>query len=145
MTTTINLEAYTQLLTQYQPRVITTEAENEAAIAVCLELEHRARSPEEDSMLALLVTLIEKFETEHYPIPPSSPHSILKHLMEEAEVKQEDLVGVIGSRGVVSEVVHGKRSISKAQANALAQFFGSDTEVVVSYNPFPIYIVANIC
>jgi HTH-type transcriptional regulator / antitoxin HigA len=33
------------------------------------------------------------------------------------------LVGVIGSRGVVSEIVNGKRSISKAQAKALGQLF----------------------
>jgi HTH-type transcriptional regulator / antitoxin HigA len=132
MTPTLNLQAYTQLLTQHQPRVITTEAENEAAIAVCLELEHRSgRTPEEDSMLAVLVMLIEKFETEQYPIPQSTPHSILKHLMEEAEVKQEDLVGILGSRGVVSEVVHGKRSISKAQAKALAQFFHVDVALFI--------------
>ncbi len=132
MTPTINLEAYTQLLTQYKPRVISTESENEVAIAVCLELEHRPeRTPEEDSMLALLVTLIEKFETEHYPILQSSPHSILKHLMEEAEIKQEDLVGIIGSRGVVSEVVHGKRSISKAQAKALAEFFQVEVSLFI--------------
>ncbi|MDJ0745146.1 MAG: hypothetical protein QNJ32_17550 [Xenococcaceae cyanobacterium MO_167.B27] len=38
--------------------------------------------------------------------------------MEANNIKQENLVGVIGSRGVVSEVVNGKRSISKAQAFA---------------------------
>jgi HTH-type transcriptional regulator / antitoxin HigA len=32
-------------------------------------------------------------------------------------------VGIIGSKGVVSEVVNGKRSISKAQAKALGEFF----------------------
>jgi HTH-type transcriptional regulator / antitoxin HigA len=132
MTLTINLDSYAQLLTQYKPKVIATEAENEAAIAACLELEHRAeRTPEEEAVLALLVTLIEKFEAEQYPIPVSTPHSVLNHLMEEAEVKQEDLVGVIGSRGVVSEVVHGKRSISKAQAKALAQFFQVEVSLFI--------------
>jgi HTH-type transcriptional regulator / antitoxin HigA len=33
------------------------------------------------------------------------------------------LVGVIGSSGVVSEVINGKRSISKAQAKALGEYF----------------------
>ena len=47
----------------------------------------------------------------------------LKDSMEAGGIKQENLVGVIGSRGVVSEVVNGKRSISKAQAKALAEFF----------------------
>ena len=45
------------------------------------------------------------------------------HLIEARDIRQEDLVGVIGSRGVVSEVVNGKRRISKADAKALGEFF----------------------
>ena len=48
---------------------------------------------------------------------------MLLHLMEARNMKQEELVGVIGSRGVVSEIVNGKRSISKAQAKTLGQLF----------------------
>jgi HTH-type transcriptional regulator / antitoxin HigA len=43
--------------------------------------------------------------------------------MEARNIKQEELVGVIGSRGVVSEIVNGKRSISKAQAKVLGELF----------------------
>jgi HTH-type transcriptional regulator / antitoxin HigA len=39
---------------------------------------------------------------------------MLKHLMEARDLIQEDLVGVMGSRGVVSEVMNGKRNISNA-------------------------------
>ena len=56
---------------------------------------------------------------------------MLLHLMESNDVKQESLVGVIGSRGVVSEVVNGKRSISKAQAKALAEFFSVDVGLFI--------------
>ncbi len=124
MTRTFNPESYASLLAHYQPRVIETESENEAMIALAEELEHRPnRTPEEDTLLELLVTLIEKFEEEHYPLPEGDPHSMLLHLMEARALNQEALVGVIGSRGVVSEVVNGKRSISKAQAKALGEFF----------------------
>jgi HTH-type transcriptional regulator/antitoxin HigA len=54
---------------------------------------------------------------------PSSPHDILQHLMESSGTRQADLVGIIGSSGVVSEVVNGKRAISKAQAKALGEYF----------------------
>ncbi len=74
-------------------------------------------------MYLLLVTLIEAYEAEHYPIESSSPHEILQHLMASSGTRQADLVGVIGSSGVVSEVVNGKRAISKAQAKALADYF----------------------
>ena len=53
----------------------------------------------------------------------SAPYEILQHLMESSGTRQADLVGVIGSSGVVSEVVNGKRSISKAQAKALGEYF----------------------
>jgi HTH-type transcriptional regulator/antitoxin HigA len=44
---------------------------------------------------------------------------------------QEDLVGVIGSRGVVSEVMNGKRSISNTQAKALGDFFSVEPSLFI--------------
>jgi HTH-type transcriptional regulator / antitoxin HigA len=100
-----------------------TLAENEAAILLAESLEHRQRNPEEEALLELLVILIEKFEETSYPLPNIEPNKILLHLMEAQNMKQEALVGVIGSRGVVSEIVNGKRSISKAQAKILGELF----------------------
>ena len=132
MTLTINPSDYAQLLAKYQPKVISTEAENDRAIELAHELEHKSdRTNEESAILELLVTLIEKFEDEQYPLEEGTPHSMLLHLMESNDIKQENLVGVIGSRGVVSEVVNGKRSISKAQAKALAEFFSVDVGLFI--------------
>ncbi len=71
----------------------------------------------------MLVILVEAYETENYPIDQSAPHEILQHIMEASGTRQADLVGIIGSSGVVSEVVNGRRSISKAQAKALSEYF----------------------
>ncbi len=132
MTRTLNPDAYASLLAQYRPKVIETEAENDATIALAEELEHRQEpTPEEKALLELLVRLIERFEEDHYPIPEGTPLSMLLHLMEARDLKQEDLVGVIGSRGVISEVVNGKRSISKAQAKSLAEFFHVDAGLFI--------------
>lgn len=120
---TINRNVYGDLLAQHQPKAIETEAENEAAIMLAESLEHRQRTPEEDALLELLIILIEKFEDASYPVPNIEPNRMLLHLMEARNMKQEELVGVIGSRGVVSEIVNGKRSVSKAQAKALGQLF----------------------
>jgi HTH-type transcriptional regulator / antitoxin HigA len=120
---TINRSVYGDLLAQHQPKPIENEAENEAAIILAESLEHRQRTPEEDALLELLIILIEKFEETSYPVPNVEPNRMLLHLMEARNMKQEELVGVIGSRGVVSEIVNGKRSISKAQAKALGQLF----------------------
>lgn len=120
---TINRNVYGDLLAQHQPKAIETEAENEAAIILAESLEHRQRTPEEDALLELLIILIEKFEETSYPLPNLESDRMLLHLMEARNMKQEELVGVIGSRGVVSEIVNGKRSTSKAQARVLGELF----------------------
>lgn len=133
MTLTFDRETYAELLAQSQPKVIASDDENEKAIALAEELSHRPeRSLEEDALLELLIALIEKFEDENYPIPVTSPLEILKHLMEARDLIQENLVGVIGSRGVVSEVMNGKRSISKAQAKALGEFFSVEPSLFIA-------------
>jgi HTH-type transcriptional regulator / antitoxin HigA len=120
---TINRNVYGDLLAQHQPKAIETEAENGAAIILAESLEHRQRTPEEDALLELLIILIEKFEETSYPLPNLESDKMLLHLMDARNMKQEELVGVIGSRGVVSEIVNGKRSISKAQAKVLGELF----------------------
>ena len=119
----INRNVYGDLLAQHQPKAIENEAENEAAILLAESLEHRQRTPEEDALLELLIILIEKFEETSYPLPNLKSDRMLRHLMDARNMKQEELVGVIGSRGVVSEIVNGKRSISKAQAKVLGELF----------------------
>lgn len=124
MTPIINGKVYGDLLRIAKPRVMTTEVENQQVLIQVEKLMAIAdRTTEQDELLDLLVVLVEKFEDEYYPIDDASPHDILLHLMEENNLKQADLVGVLGSRGVVSEVVNGKRQISKNQAKALSDFF----------------------
>lgn len=78
-------------------------------------MEHkRDRTPEEDTLLTLLVALIEKFEQDYYPPPEANPPSMLLHLMKAQNIHQKDLIGVIDSdENIVFEVVDGKRHISK--------------------------------
>jgi HTH-type transcriptional regulator/antitoxin HigA len=83
------------------------------------------------ALLELLATLVENYESEHYPMPNASPDEVLAHLMEARKLKQIDLVGILGSKGVVSEVVNGKRGISKAQAKALGKFFHVSPELFI--------------
>jgi HTH-type transcriptional regulator/antitoxin HigA len=124
MTLTFDRDAYASLLAEFQPRAILTEEENERALATVEKLMAlKDRTPEQCVLLELLVTLIEKFEDEHYQLNASTPHSLLQHLMEARDLKQSDLVGILGSKGVTSEVINGKRGISKAQAKSLGEFF----------------------
>jgi HTH-type transcriptional regulator / antitoxin HigA len=116
--------AYGSLLAEVTPMVIETEAEYDRALAVAEQLTFAKNlTLEQRTLYKLLVMLIEAYEAEHYPMGKSTPHEILQHIMESSGTRQSDLVGVIGSSGVVSEVVNGQRSISKAQAKALGDYF----------------------
>ncbi|MEH2233554.1 MAG: helix-turn-helix domain-containing protein [Nostoc sp.] len=130
MTRTFNPESYAKLLAEYQPKIITTEEENEQAIALALTLDHRPnRTPEEEMLLQLLVTLIEKFEENYYQIPQGTPNSMLIHLMEARDITAEALAEVIGSLEVVLQIVNGDRTISKTQAETLADYFHVDVSL----------------
>lgn len=130
MTRTFDAKSYTDLLVRYQPKLIETEAENDAAIALAQDLEHRAtRTPEEDVFLELLITLIEKFETENYPIPVGNPSLILRHLMEARELEIFDLVSILGTETEVSEILTDQRVIKVDEARKLAEFFHVDASL----------------
>ena len=124
MTITLDRNNYPQLLAQFVPQAIDSEAEYDRALEIAERLTFKQdRTEAEIKFLKLLVVLIEDYEAEHYPMDDVAPHELLQHLMESNHTRQADLVGLIGSRGVVSEVVNGKRAISKAQAKALGEFF----------------------
>jgi HTH-type transcriptional regulator / antitoxin HigA len=132
MIRTFNTESYGQLLAKYQPKTIATEAENEQAIALSLELEYRPhRTPEENVLLELLVTLIEKFEETHYPIPKGTPHSMLEHLMDARGLTVEGLAEVVGSVQVASEMLKGDRAIDPSEAEIIAKYFHVDASLFV--------------
>jgi HTH-type transcriptional regulator/antitoxin HigA len=80
-------------------------------------------TPEEDELLDLLVDLIHDFEEKAYPIPKSEPHKMVAFLLEQRGLAPKDLWPVLGSKSRVSEILAGKRSISKDQAKKLAEFF----------------------
>lgn len=127
MIRTFDATSYTDLLVQYQPKPIATEAENDAAIALACELEHRpVRSPESELFLELLITLIEKFEADNYPITAGDSASMLRHLMDARDLGKSDLIPLLGTEKAVDEIIVNRRTIEIDQARKLADFFGVD-------------------
>jgi HTH-type transcriptional regulator/antitoxin HigA len=124
---------YKKLLRRTMPVVIQPEAEYERSIEEINRLMSKGISsglePEEDRFLMLLVKLVKDYEKEKHPIPSLPPHEVLQYLMEEEGIKQKDLLHIFKSNGITSEVVNGKRSISKAQAKSLAEYFNVSVEL----------------
>ncbi len=130
---TINPARYKRLLSKAMPIAIESEEDNERMLAIAEKLMAKGEnlSPEQGALLRLLATLIQDFEERYYQPREATPLEILHHLMDARELKQSDLVEVFGSKGITSEVINGKRSISKAQAKALAKFFGVSVELFI--------------
>lgn len=122
---------YRKLVAKALPAVVETETENERLLAIVEPMMRRELSPEEERLFDLLVKLIEDFEQRHYPMGQSSPLETLQFLMEQRGLRQRELVPLFGSSGVASEVINGRRAISKKQAKALGEFFHVSPELFI--------------
>ncbi|MGH9430960.1 MAG: helix-turn-helix domain-containing protein [Terriglobia bacterium] len=133
-TQTLNPIAYGKLLAKVQPHAIKDEAEYDRVVAEVGRLIARGEeslSPEENSLLEVLSILIEECDREHYPLSPSQPHRMLEFLMKQRGLEPHDLWPVLGSKSRVSEILSGKRAISKAQAKKLAEFFHVSVDLLI--------------
>ena len=74
------------------------------------------------SLLDTLGTLLEAYEEQHYAIPDATGAGVLEYLMEEHGLTQSQLPEV-GSQGVVSEVLNGKRELNVRQIRELSKRF----------------------
>jgi HTH-type transcriptional regulator/antitoxin HigA len=133
-TTTIELDGktYGRLLERTLPHVIHTDEECERLTNELMRLDETERpSPEENELAELLTILIGEYEERRYPIRKAGPRETLQHLMEARNLTQKDLWKIFGSKGITSEVFHGKRAISKAQAKKLGQYFHVSVELFI--------------
>lgn len=130
----IDAQAYARLLARALPKRIETEGENERALAVVREIMRKGEgneTPEEGALLDLLFPLIQAFEEDAYPIPDAAPHQVIAHLLEAKGLPASALLPIFGSRGHVSDVLHGRRGITAAKAKALGEFFHVSAEVFI--------------
>jgi HTH-type transcriptional regulator/antitoxin HigA len=81
-------------------------------------------------LLDTLGTLVHAYEEKHHALPDSSGAEMLSFLMEEHGLTQSELPEV-GSQGVVSEILHGKRELNLRQVRALAKRFHVSPAVFV--------------
>jgi len=79
----------------------------------------------------LLALLIEEYEKERYKIESPDPISAIKIRMEEMELKQKDLIGIIGSKGIVSEVLNKKRKLTVEMIRKLSEKLNITANVLV--------------
>jgi HTH-type transcriptional regulator/antitoxin HigA len=116
---------------------IRKEREYDAAVALLNALVDEVGDNAKDARYRLIETLsvlIEAYDREHHSLPEASGVEVLRYLMEQHGLTQKDLPE-IGSQGVVSEVLAGRRRLNVRQIQALATRFGVDAGAFIDGSP----------
>ena len=85
----------------------------------------------EGDELEILVLLIEKYEERHWAIAIPDPIEAIKYRMEEMNLKQKDLISIIGSKSKVSEVLNRKIGLSLSMISNLSSRLHIPLEVLI--------------
>jgi HTH-type transcriptional regulator / antitoxin HigA len=79
----------------------------------------------------VLAILVEAYEEEHFPIDPPDPIEAIRFRLEQQGLDTKALIGVIGSRSRVYEVMRGKRALSLQMIRRLHQRFGIPADMLI--------------
>ena len=112
-------------------RPIRNESDYDAALAEIDGLMGVAPGTVEAEKLGILVTLVERYEAEHWSIDPPDPIAAIRHIMEARGFGQADLAALIGSQSHASEVLHRRRPLSLAMIRVLARDWGLPADVLI--------------
>ncbi|WP_224742613.1 helix-turn-helix domain-containing protein [Stutzerimonas kunmingensis] len=120
------LPAWEQFRSETDIAPIRDESHYERMTVMLEALLDEAASDEQHPAMGLvdiIGDLIEDYETEHHLVPEGTGVQALKFLMEQHGLKQGDL-SEIGSQGVISEIIAGKREMNIRQIRKLSERFG---------------------
>ena len=119
-----DLDEYWGLVRAFPLAHIRDDAHLDAAVAIIDRLLDKGdRSPAEEMYLDALTDLVETDEEAHVAIPARSGVDALRFLMEANDLRQVDLVPVLGRKSPVSEVLSGKRPLTLTHIKKLAHYF----------------------
>jgi HTH-type transcriptional regulator/antitoxin HigA len=110
---------------------IRSERDYDQALAEVEELWGAKAGTPKGDRLDILATLIEAYETEHYPMDPPDPIQAIKFRMEQQGLTRKDLEEILGTRTRVSEVLNRKRGLSINMIRALHDKLGISAEILI--------------
>lgn len=112
-------------------RPIKCEADYNTALAQVDDLMDASLDTAAGDKLDILVTLIEKYEAQHYPIDAPNPVEAIRFRMEQYDLKNKDLIPYIGQSGRVSEVLNFKRKLTLSMIRKLHAGLKIPTESLI--------------
>jgi HTH-type transcriptional regulator / antitoxin HigA len=110
---------------------IRTKADYEKALAEIERLWGAKSGTRDGDRLDVLATLIDAYETAHYPIDPPDPIEAIRFRMEQQGLTRKDLEPLIGTRTRVAEVLNRKRNLSISMIRRLHKHLGISADVLI--------------
>jgi HTH-type transcriptional regulator / antitoxin HigA len=110
---------------------IRTKADYQASLAEIERLWGARRGTRRGDRLDILATLIDAYESEHYPMDPPDPIEAIKFRMEQQSLSRKDLAEILGSRTRVAEVLNRRRGLSINMIRRLHQKLGISVDVLI--------------
>ena len=86
----------------------------------------------------ILSLLIENYENKYYPIEAPDPVEAIKIRMEEMNLKQKDLVGILGGKSAVSEVLNRKKKLTLEMIRELERMLHISASILIKNYPLAI-------
>jgi len=117
-------------------KIMKTEAEYEAMLKRIEVLMDAAPGTPEEDELDLLCLLVERYEEEHYPIGSPTPLEMIEFMMDQNNLTHADMVQYLGSPSKVSEVLSGKRALSKTMIRKLVEGLGIPAEILLEVESY---------
>ena len=110
---------------------IKTEKDYDAALRAIEDLWRSPKSSPEGDLLEVMVVLVESYERTHYPIDIPDPLDAIRFRLEQLGADYRSLIGVIGHRTRVYEVMRGDRPLSLETIRRLHRKFQIPAEVLI--------------
>jgi HTH-type transcriptional regulator / antitoxin HigA len=124
-------DQFMKLVQEFPLRPIRSKADYKGAGRMLDKLavrDEKSLFPGEADYLETLCLLIEQYDEKHFRIARKRPTPIerLTYLMEQSGMTQAELGRLLGSSGLASQILRGKRQLSKAHIRKLADHFKVD-------------------
>jgi HTH-type transcriptional regulator / antitoxin HigA len=117
------------MATELKP--IRTKADYKAALAEVERLWGARSGTPKGDRLDILATLIDAYETRHYPMDPPDPIEAIEFRMEQQGLARKDLEPMIGTRARVAEVMSRRRNLSIDMIRRLHKQLGISAEILI--------------
>ncbi len=112
-------------------RPLKTEADYQAALREIETLMHAAADTPEGDRLDVLATLVEAYESRHYPLDLPDPVEAIKFAMEQKGLSVKDLEPMIGRTNRVYEILNHKRPLTLKMIWRLHKGLGIPAESLI--------------